>query len=721
MKGSGPRNVASADERIRQLEAENSLLSERSEDVFLLGLMAENLAPLRHVDAIFRTLLERVGELYNIDFCAFARACHGPSAILFAHPSGPAGWKDARFRLSSSAVRQLEDGAMICSGAKAATMGVELEVPGVEPRQIVLVPGNCRAEHQGVFVFAHDGPDPEFLPRKLMVLQQVIGLATARVDNILLLEELRGMNTDLEARVHDRTRDLHQTALALETEIAERRHAEAILEAERLRLKTVMENLPEGVIVLDSRQRVIMANGAVLHAQPLIGAVAHGAPLLDIAGKPLETFVSNTTETSWFEVASEGEPALIYEITVRDLDNGEGSVIVLRDVTEQRIVARNLLRQERMTAMGHLAAGVAHDFNNLIQAVTILAETLLLDAADDPGVRREKSREILSLGERAADLIRRILDYSRQTVSRPELIDVGAFVVETLTMLDRLIPETITIEIEAEPAAHHVHIDPAQLQQVLTNLVLNASQAMPDGGRIRVRLWSTDTLDDAPSEDAGAEGWVCFGISDTGCGIPPEVLPRIYEPFFTTKERGQGTGLGLAQAYGIVKQHNGYISCTSEPGAGTTFTLTFPAGIDDREAAEASKALASVPTGHREVVLVVEDDPTVRELAGELIETLGYVPICAADGAEALDLIDRSEHEFRLVLSDVSMPGMGGVELALTLQERGSAIPVILMSGYAPDPMGGGFSSPNLAAWLQKPFSVRDLATTVAAVIDDHD
>ncbi|MEE4273416.1 MAG: ATP-binding protein [Thermoanaerobaculales bacterium] len=720
MRGSGPRDTAWADERIRQLEAENALLNERSEDVFLLGLMAENLAPLRHVDAIFRTLLERVGLLYNIDFCAYARACHGPSAILFAYPSTPVGSNEARFRLSSNAIRQLEDGVLICSGAKAATMGVELEIPGAAPGQIVLIPGSCRQEHQGVFVFAYDGPDPEFLPRKLMVLQQVIGLATARVDNILLLEELREVNTDLESRVHDRTRDLHKTALALETEIAERRHAEEILEAERLRLKTVMENLPEGVIVLDSRQRVVMANGAVLHAQPLIGVVAHGMPLLEIAGKPLAAFASNATETSWFEVASEGEPALIYEITVRDLDNGEGSVIVLRDVTEQRIVARNLLRQERMAAMGHLAAGVAHDFNNLIQAVTILAETLLLDAADDPGVRREKTREILSLGERAADLIRRILDYSRQTVSRPELVDFGAFVVETLTMLDRLIPETVAIEIEAEPGTRHIHIDPAQLQQVLTNLVLNASQAMPNGGRIRVRLWSADTPEEAPSEDAGVEEWVCLGISDTGRGIPPEVQPRIYEPFFTTKERGQGTGLGLAQAYGIVTQHSGHISFTTEPGAGTTFTVMFPAVLDDGGGAEVAETPASTPTGHGEVVLVVEDDPTVRELAGELIETLGYVPVCAADGAEALDHIQRSEHDFRLVLSDVSMPGMGGVELAMALRERGSAVPVILMSGYAPDPMGGGFSSPNLAAWLQKPFSVRDLATTVAAVIADH-
>lgn len=710
---------AALKERVRILEAENALLNERSEDVFLLGLMVENLAPLREVDAVFNNLIERISILYEIPFCGFT-ATGRSTGFLFQYAPFTDRTPKATIRFSPRAIQELENGVMVCSPRTAATCGIELEIQGIVPTQIVLIPCSSRFEKQGVFLFAHDGQDPEFLPRKLMVLQQVIGLTIARIDNILLMEELKQVNTELESRVHDRTIDLQQAALALESEIAEREYAEQILEGERYRLRTVVENLPEGVIVLDKAQRVVLTNTAVVHARPLTGPVEVGRRMTNIADRPIEDFSSGACETTWLEVKSGDDSALIYEVAVRSLGAELGSVAVLRDVTEQRIVAENLLRQERVAAMGHLAAGVAHDFNNLIQAVSILAESLLLDASDDPFVRRSKTREILSLGERAAGLIRQILDYSRQTVARPQLIDLRRFVSETLAMLDRMIPETVKLELETDPGEHPARIDPVQLQQVLTNLTLNAAQAISGDGEIRVRLWACETPPQGESLDPPPEGWFCLSITDTGCGIPAEVQDRIYEPFFTTKERGQGTGLGLAQTYGIVKQNNGHITFASEPGQGSTFTIYLPAepGISESEAVEV--IADAPPKGNLEIVLVVEDDPTVRELTGEIVETLGYQPVCATNGVEALDLIECHNHDIRLVLSDVSMPDMGGVELAIELQQRQSALPVILMSGYAPEPMGGGFSSPNLAAWLQKPFSVNDLAQTLAEVLSDR-
>ena len=705
-------------ERIRLLEAENQLLNERSEDIILLGLMAENLNPLRDVESIFKTVLERVSLLYEIPYSGFGSIRRGSVTILHEFALRSDRIPSTTLELSPKAVASLDGGALVCSVPRAETIGLKVSITGLEPSQIALIPCSCRYEHTGVYIFAHDGADPEFLPRKILVLQQVIDLANAKIDNILLLDELRRLNLDLERRVEERTADLHRAACALETEIAEREHAEAVVAGERHRLRTVLEHLPEGVIVLDARGRVVLANNAARHATPLIDRIEPGDAVPTIGGRPLADFRPASTETSWLEVSPASDPEAIFEVAVRPLGQDRGSVVVLRDVTEQRIVAEQLLRQERVAAVGHLAAGIAHDFNNLIQGVTILAESLLLDDAPDPGPRQKKTREILALGERAADLIRQILDYSRQTVTRPQLVDLRRFVTETLAMLNRLIPETVSMEFNASSDEHLVRVDPVQLQQVLTNLALNASQSMTDGGQIRVRLWrSTEPVtDDRPTGDGPETALVCLSISDTGCGIPPEIQPHIFEPFFTTKERGHGTGLGLAQTYGIIQQNNGRITFESVVDQGTTFTIQLPAQEGELDIDEPPVHVPP-PRGHHELVLVVEDDPTVRELAGELVKELGYEPLCARDGAEALTIVGGGGPAIQLVLSDVAMPGMGGIELAAELQRRDPSIPIVLMSGYAPDPMRGGFSSPNLAAWLQKPFTVDDLANTLADVL----
>jgi signal transduction histidine kinase len=718
MSGRSNDEVAAVNERIRLLEAENQLLNERSEDIILLGLMAEDLNSLRDVESIFKTVLERVSLLYEIPYAGFGSIRRGSVTILHEFALRSDRIPETTLELTPKAVASLDGGALVCSKSLAEAVGLKIAISGLDPAQIALIPCACRYEHAGVFVFSHDGPDPEFLPRKLLVLQQVIDLATGKIDNILLLDELRRLNLDLEERVHERTADLHRTACALETEIAEREHAEAVVAGERHRLRTVLENLPEGVIVLDARNRVVLANGAVVHAAALIDRFEPGDSVSAIGGRPLAEFRSTTAETSWLEVSPASDPEMVCEVAVRPLGQDQGAVVVIRDVSHQRAVATQLIRQERAAAVGHLAAGIAHDFNNLIQAVTILAESLLLDGDPDPEPRQRKTREILALGERAAALIRQILDYSRQTVTKPQLVDLRRFVTETLAMLNRLIPETVRIRFDASPGGHLVRVDPVQLQQVLTNLALNASQSMTDGGEIQVRLRrSTEpAADHDPIGEGPDTAWVFLSISDTGCGIPPEIQPHIFEPFFTTKERGHGTGLGLAQTYGIIQQNNGRITFESEVDQGTTFTIQLPAQAGELDIDEPLVRVPP-PRGHHEVVLVVEDDPTVRDLAGELVKELGYEPLCARDGAEALTIVGGGGPTIQLVLSDVTMPGMGGIELATELQHREPSIPIVLMSGYAPDPMSGGFSSPNLAAWLQKPFTVDDLANTLADVL----
>jgi signal transduction histidine kinase len=707
-------------EQIRLLEAENQILNERSEDMLLLGLVAERISPLSSIEEVVGTLLEQVSILYDIPYCGFARIDRPTPEFRHEYMARVDRVAGSSLSLAPRAVDAISKGALVCAEGEAADKGVDLEVAEIDPSHIILIPCACQSVLRGVFIFAHDNLDTRLLGRKLIVLQQVAGLATSRMDNIHLLEELQQLNADLEARVHDRTVELHRAVRALGDEVAERRRAEEIIAGERHRLYTVVEHLPEGVVVLDGEDRIVLANRAVRHAAALIGSTSPGERLTAVAGRPLADFESSASEPRWVEVRSETDPILTFEAAVRRLDSPvRGSVVVLRDITDQRAVAEQLLRQERIAAMGHLAAGIAHDFNNLIQGITILAEGLLLDDDADPEPRKVKTREILAIGERGAGLIRQILDYSRQTVSQPQAIDLKGFLAETLNMLDRLIPETLELDFAAAPGLHTIRIDPGQLQQVLTNLTLNASQAMNDGGQIRVRLWNPDAnsrfrLAIPEFED---RDWVCLSVTDTGCGIPPAVQPHVFEPFYTTKERGRGTGLGLAQAYGIVKQNDGHISFETEPGRGTTFTLLLPVEHISAEEPGAVAERPAPPMGSDEAVLVVEDDPTVRKLTGELLETLGYRPVCVENGLAALAFIDEHDDDLRLVLSDVSMPNMGGVELTVELLERLPEIPVVLMSGYAPDPMGGGFTSDNLAAWLPKPFSVDALASTIAEVL----
>ncbi len=252
----------SPEERIRLLEAENEILHERAEDVLLLGLVAETITPLRDIDAIIETLLERVGILYEIPYCAFARI-DGPSPVFRQEFVPHADHVEGSFlRLAPQAIEALGEGALVCSADNAEDEGVELRLRDVKCNQILLIPCSCRSQLSGVFIFAHDSSDSTILVRKLIVLEQVTGLATARMDNIHLLDELKHLNVDLETRVNERTVELHRAARALEIEIAERRRAEEVVAGERHRLRTVVEHLPEGVIVLDAEHRVVLVNHA---------------------------------------------------------------------------------------------------------------------------------------------------------------------------------------------------------------------------------------------------------------------------------------------------------------------------------------------------------------------------------------------------------------------------------------------------------------------------
>jgi hypothetical protein len=403
----------------------------------------------------------------------------------------------------------------------------------------------------------------------------------------------------------------------------------------------------------------------------------------------------------------------------------EARLVVANDVTVRRrtesalLASQEQLRQsQKMEAIGSLAGGIAHDFNNLLTAILGYCD-LALDEMEPHGTAAGDVEEIRRAAQRAADLTHQLLAFSRRQVLKTRVFSLGSAVVPSEKILRRLISENIALELSLAPDTPLVKADPTQLEQVILNLAVNARDAMPRGGRLRVTTRGTVLRE--PLTAAGTTlppgAYATLEVSDTGTGIAPEVLERLFEPFFTTKERGQGTGLGLATVYGIVQQSGGAITVATALGAGTTFTLHFPVAVPAAEPAEAVQPPPNVSAHGEGTILLAEDDDAVRAIAREALERAGYTVLAAPDGPSALALADERPDPIDLLLTDVIMPGMNGRELAEALAARRPGLRVLYASGYTDNVLlDQGVLAPGV--WLlDKPFTPAVLTAKVAAIL----
>jgi len=388
-----------------------------------------------------------------------------------------------------------------------------------------------------------------------------------------------------------------------------------------------------------------------------------------------------------------------------------------RDVSDQRHLEEQFRQSQKMEAVGQLAGGIAHDFNNLLTAILGNSQLLLRDLP--PGdAKRGDVEEIRKASERAASLTRQLLAYSRRQMLQPEVLDLNVVVADMDRMLRRLIGEHIALVAVLAPDLGRVRADPNQIEQVIVNLAVNARDAMPNGGNLTVETANVDLDETFTQAHLGAVAgpYAMFAVTDTGAGMDATVRAHLFEPFFTTKEVGKGTGLGLATVYGIVKQSDGYISVYSEPGRGSSFKVYLP-----RIEAPAAAAAAAPKTGAArgsETILVVEDEPAVLTLSRRALEAQGYVVLAAADGTDALRVVERHGGTIHLLLTDVVMPGFSGRELADQLAARRPGVRVLYMSGYPGDAVVQHGTLPPGSAFLQKPFSPDGLARKVRDVLD---
>ncbi len=548
-------------------------------------------------------------------------------------------------------------------------------------------------------------------------------------------ERLLGVLTVLHQRLGAFTEDhldllqaiCHQVSLALNNADSYEQIQSLVdlLAAEQYRLESLVERLPVGVLLLDSDYRLLIANLLGRQMLSSVNPIEPGQKLNQLGPYPVAMFCDENADTAPsrdeqapLEVVLEGPPHLIIEVEARPIGGDDRQwVITLRDVTKERNEQDRIRTHERLATVGQLAAGIAHDFNNIMAAILVYTDLLMGDKSM-PAASRERLQIIQQQVQRATSLIRQILDFSRRSVMEQTPMDLLPFVKELDKLLSRVLPETIRLELTYQPGMYQIRGDPTRLQQVFMNLALNARDAMPQGGNLCFNLSrvSVSTGDRVRLPELGPGEWVRVCISDSGLGIAPEVLPHIFDPFFTTKPVGKGTGLGLAQVYGIVRQHQGYIDVSSQPGQGSEFVIYLPM-LKVAELVETAQERPADLDGGGQTVLVVEDDQATREALQALLQAQGFAVMVANNGVEALDLYEKGGGAFALVIADLVMPEMGGAVLHQTLREHWPEVKMLFVTGHPLEMRDQMLLEKGDVSWLQKPFSVQEFNTAIQTLL----
>ncbi|MEW6530657.1 MAG: PAS domain S-box protein [Thermodesulfobacteriota bacterium] len=516
--------------------------------------------------------------------------------------------------------------------------------------------------------------------------------------------------------------------LVLGTDITELKEAEQILRSSEAKFRGLFENSIDGIYITTSEGVMIDANQSFLD---LFGYTRE-----EMVGKSvLKTYLDRADRERFrLEIQKRGS-VKDYPLRLRKKDGTEMHGLlttsaqrlhdpgvvwyqgILRDVTHQKLLERQLLQAQKMEAIGTLAGGIAHDFNNLLTVINGYSELLLADKnADDTDY--EDLRKIHLAGRRGADLVQRLLTLSRRAESKPKILNLNREIENVRKLLERTIPKMITIELDLADDLAAIQADPTQVEQILMNLAINARDAMPQGGRLTVETKNV-VLDEEYARthlEARPGPYVMLCLSDTGKGMDEETQHHIFEPFFTTKETGKGTGLGLAMVYGIVKQHGGHITCYSEPGLGTTFRVYFP--VLDLELDERTAENLSLPPGGTETVLLVDDEELIRDFGEKLMKHAGYTVLTAANGREALEVYEKEQANISLVLLDVIMPKMGGKECFEELLKVNPRIKVLIASGYASGGTAKLAEELGAKGFVSKPYEMRKLLQAVREAID---
>jgi len=525
--------------------------------------------------------------------------------------------------------------------------------------------------------------------------------------------------------------DGQECMLAVTHDITDRKDAEDAVRRSEVDLRSLVEGAPYGIYRVTLDGRILMANPAIVK---MLGYESQSELLeLDMATDIYRDPASRTRliENYWKkkdfrQVEAEWKRKdgkfISVRLTGKPISKSGGEFayfeVFVEDITDRLSLERQLLQSQKMDAVGRLAGGVAHDFNNLLSVILGHTEILEMKLTGNDGLLGNLEA-ISQAGERAAVLTKQLLTFSRKQITETKIVDLNAAVREIEKLVRRVIGEDIYLLMRLQPGLGSVRIDPGQLDQVLMNLVVNARDAMPSGGKLVLGTANVELDGTYVRQHLGvAPGhYVVLAVSDTGTGMSVETMSHIFEPFFTTKEKGKGTGLGLSTVYGIVNQAGGCVVPYSEEGQGTTFKIYFPHSDQPAQTPVAIRPTDKLPGG-TETILVVEDEKALRDLTQCILADSGYQVLAATDVREALEMAGDTETKLDLLLTDVVMPILSGNELAKRVAAFRPDLPVLYMSGYADDVLlnrGGLDAGVEL---IQKPFTRRTLLTTIRAILN---
>ncbi len=500
----------------------------------------------------------------------------------------------------------------------------------------------------------------------------------------------------------------------------ERKRLLAEVRQQVARVQAIIDTVPEAVLLLDADGRILLANPVARRDLVTLAGegIAEGERLHRLGDRSLAEILTSPPQGLWHEVRAENR---IFQVIARPIKNGpdpERWVLVINDVTQQREISTHLQRQEQLATVGQMAAGIAHDFNNIL-AVIVLYAQMVAQAESLESQEREHLSTLVQEAKHATRLIQQLLDFSRRGKVKRHPLDLLPLIKEQVHLLRRTLPEDIDISLEYGAEEYAVNADPTRMQQVIMNLALNARDAMPEGGELRITVKRATFLKakEAPLPEMKPGVWIQLRVSDTGTGIAPETLTHVFEPFFTTKEPGKGVGLGLAQVWGIVSQHEGHIDVSSTPGAGTTFTLYLPALELAPQEAASGEPPEVAPPGSGELILVVEDNASLRDALVDTLELLNYRVVATPNGRTALARLEEAQEPVALVLSDLVMPEMGGQALFHALRVRYPALPFVMLTGHPLQQELHTLRTEGLDGWLLKPVDPVELARMIASVL----
>jgi signal transduction histidine kinase/CheY-like chemotaxis protein len=543
------------------------------------------------------------------------------------------------------------------------------------------------------------------------------------------VEESEALRTELELaniELVETNAEAHHARAGAESAVKRKEEVLAILD-------TVLDSSPVAFALCDRDLRFIRINRAF--------ASVTGRPTVDHIGSTIEEIapelspaltaafvraleadapqrdVEISTASTAFSAIASSVPQRHWLASFYPVRTASGATLgvgaLMLEVSERKLLEEQFRQAQKMEAVGRLAGGIAHDFNNLLTVMTSCSELLLGDLAQEDR-RRGDVEEIRRAAQRAAALTRQLLAFSRKQILQPTLLDLNSVVGEMERMLRRVLGEQVVLETRLDPDLGFVRADQGQVEQVLMNLVVNASDAMPRGGRIIIE--TRNLADGSVAEPSPDDYVVALEVRDEGHGIASDAMPHIFEPFYTTKALGKGTGLGLSTVYGIVKQSGGDVEVESVPEIGSTFRVVLPRY---RDGAPVRRASPQHGIGARAsaTVLLVEDEDAVRTLATRILTREGYKVLSASRGDEAIALFSRNQREVTLLVSDLVLPGLGGIEIAQRLRELQPTLKVLLMSGYTDRDVGALAGESENIAFMQKPFTPDSLARHVSDLL----